>query len=85
MFQLLTGTPQGIEQVTVQLKVTPTKVHSIGAKLSISKVPLEVLQNWVLIQLKDILHIFENVLGLIKELIQLLAPCLVIGTGENAL
>ena len=85
MFQLLTGTPQGIEQVTVQLKVTPTKVHAISAKLSISKVPLEVLQNWVLIQLKDILHIFENVLGLIKELNQLLAPCLVIGTGENAL
>ena len=27
------GTPQGIEQVTLQLKDTPTKVYAIGAKL----------------------------------------------------
>ena len=33
MFQLLVGTPQGIEQVTLQLKDTPTKVYAIGAKL----------------------------------------------------
>ena len=44
MFQLI-GTPQGIEQVTLQLKDTPTKVYAIGAKLFLSKVPLEVLQN----------------------------------------
>ena len=50
MFQFI-GTLQGIEQVTVQLKDTPTKVYAIGAKLSLSKVPLEVLQNWVRIQL----------------------------------
>ena len=30
---------------TVQLKDTPTKVYAIGAKLFLSKVPLEVLQN----------------------------------------
>ena len=44
MFQLL-GTPQGIEQVTLQLKDTPTKVYAIGAKLFSLKVSLEVLQN----------------------------------------
>ena len=38
-------TPQGIEQVTIQLKDTLGKVYAIGAKLFISKVPLEVLQN----------------------------------------
>ena len=44
MFQLIVM-PQGIEQVTIQLKDTPTKVYAIGAKLFLSKVPLEVLQN----------------------------------------
>ena len=36
------------EKVTIQLIDTPTKVYAIGAKLFLSKVPLEVLQNWVL-------------------------------------
>ena len=36
----------------------------------------------ILIQLIDTPHIFENVQGLIKELFQLIEPCLVIGTGE---
>ena len=49
MFQLIV-TPQGKEKVTIQLKDTPTKVYAIGARLFLSKVPLEVLQNWVLIQ-----------------------------------
>ena len=44
MFQLM-GTPQGIEHVALQLKDTPTKVYAVGAKLFLSKVPLEVLQN----------------------------------------
>ena len=44
MFQLIV-TPQGIEKVTIQLKDTPTKVYTIGAKLVLSKVSLEVLQN----------------------------------------
>ena len=44
MFQLI-GTPQGIEQVTLQLKDTPTKVYAVGAMLFILKVPIEVLQN----------------------------------------
>ena len=44
MFQLI-GTPQGIEQVTLQLKDTPTQVYAVGARLSSLKVPLEVLQN----------------------------------------
>ena len=39
------------------IKDTPTKVYAIGAKLILSKVPLEVLQNWVLIQLIVIPHI----------------------------
>ena len=43
MFQLIV-TLQGIEKITIQLKGTPT----IDAKLFLSKVPLEVLQNWVL-------------------------------------
>ena len=60
MFQLI-GMPQGIEQVTLQLKDTPTKVYAIGARMFLLKVPLEVLQNWVLIQLKDTPHIFESV------------------------
>ena len=67
--------PQGIEKVTIQSKDTPTKVYAIGAKLILSKVPLEVLQNWILIQLIDTPHIFKNVQGLIKELIQLIEPC----------
>ena len=44
MFQLI-AMPQGIEKVTIQLKDTPTKVYAIDAKLILSRVPLEVLQN----------------------------------------
>ena len=44
MFQLIV-TPQGIEKVMIQLIDTPTKVYAIGARLFLSKVPLEVLQN----------------------------------------
>ena len=45
MFQLIVM-PQGIEKVTIQLKDTPTKIYAIGDKLlSLSKVPLEELQN----------------------------------------
>ena len=72
------GTPQGIEQpqitVTLQLKDTPAKVYAIGAKLIFK----EVLQNLLLIQLKDTPQIFENIQGLIKELFQIIEPCLVI-------
>ena len=50
----------------------------------LSKVPLEVLQNWALIQLMDTPHILENVQGLIKELFQIIGPCIVIRTGEYA-
>ena len=61
-------------------------MYAIGAKLFLLKVPLEVLQNWVLIQLKDMHQIFENVQqGLIKELFQIIELCLVIGTGEYIL
>ena len=49
MFQLIV-TPQGIEKVTIQLIDTPPKVYAIGARMFLSNVPLEVLQNWVLIQ-----------------------------------
>ena len=41
MFQLVVM-PQGIEKVTIQSKDTPTKLYAIGAKLILSKVPLEV-------------------------------------------
>ena len=44
MFQLIVM-PRFIEKVTIQLIDTPTKVCAIGAKLFLSKVPLEVLQN----------------------------------------
>ena len=83
MFQLIV-TPQGIEKVTIQLIDTPTKVYAIGARLFLSKVPLEVLQNWVLIQLIVTPHILGKVQGQIKEVCQLIEPCLVIGTREYA-
>ena len=66
MFQLIV-TPQGIEKVTIQLIDTPTKVYAIGARLFLSKVPLEVLQNWVLIQLIVTPHILGKVQGQIKR------------------
>ena len=50
----------------IQLIDTPTKVYAIGAML-LSKVPLEVLQNWVLIQLIVTPHILGKVQGQIKE------------------
>ena len=81
MFQLIV-TPQGIEKVMIQLKDTPTKVYAIGAELFLSKVPLEVLQNWVLIQLIVTPHILRKVQGQIKEVCQLIEPCLLIGTRE---
>ena len=81
MFQLIV-TPQGIEKVTIQLIDTPTKVYAIGARLFLSKVPLEVLQNWVLIQLIVTPHILGKVQGQIKEVCRLIEPCLLIGTRE---
>ena len=56
MFQLIVAT-QGIEKLTIKLKDTPTKVYAIGAKLFLSKVPLDELQNRVLIQLIVTPHI----------------------------
>ena len=84
MFQLIV-TPQGIEKVTIQLIDTPTKVYAIGARLFLSKVPLEVLQNWVLIQLIVTPHILGKVQGQIKEVCRLIEPCLLIGTREYVL
>ena len=84
MFQLIV-TPQGIEKVTIQLIDTPTKVYAIGARLFLSKVPLEVLQNWVLIQLIVTPHILGKVQGQIKEVCRLIEPCLLIGTREYGL
>ena len=81
MFQLIV-TPHGIEKVTIQLTDTPPKVYAIGARLLLSKVPLEVLQNWVLIQLIVTPHILEKVQGEIKEVCRLIEPCLLIGTRE---
>ena len=74
--------PQGIEKVTIQLIDTPTKVYAIGARLFLSKVPLEVLQNWVLIQLIVTPHILGKVQGQIKEVCRLIEPCLLIGIRE---
>ena len=59
MFQLIV-TPQGIEKVTIQLIDTPAKVYVIGVRSFLSKVPLEGLQNWVLIQLIVTPHILEK-------------------------
>ena len=84
MFQLIVM-PKGIEKVMIQLKDTPTKVYAIGAELFLSKVPLEVLQNWVLILLIVTPLILEKVQGQIKEVcqfIQFIEPCLLIGTRE---
>ena len=81
MFQLIV-TPQGIEKVMIQLKDTPSKVYAIGAELFLPKVPLEVLQNWVLIQLIVTPHILGKVQGQIKEVCRLIEPCLLIGTRE---
>ena len=44
--------------------------------------PLEVLQNWVLIQLIVTPHILGKVQGQMKEVCRLIEPCLVIGTRE---
>ena len=73
MFQLLIM-PQGIEKVTIQLKDTLTKVYAMGAILILSKVPLEVLQNWVMIQLIVTPNILEKVQVQIKEVRQLKEP-----------
>ena len=81
MFQLIVS-PQGIEKVMIKLKDTPTKVYAIGARLFLSKVPLEVLQNWVLIQLIVTPHILGKVQGQIKEVCLLIEPCLIFGTRE---
>ena len=81
MFQLIV-TPKGIEKVTIQLIDTPTKVYAIGAKFFLSKVPLEVLQNWALIKLIVTPHKSEKVLGQIKQVCLSIEPCFLIGTRE---
>ena len=43
---------------------------------------LEVLQNWILIQLIVTPHILGKVQGQTKELCRLIEPCLLIGTRE---
>ena len=75
MFQLIVM-PQGIEKVMIQSIDTPTKVYAIGARLFLTKVPLEVLQNWVLIQLIVTPHILGKVQGQIKEVCRSIEPCL---------
>ena len=75
MFQLIVRvTPQGNEKVTIQLIDTVTKVYAIGVRLFLSKVPLEVLQNWVLIQLIVTPHVLGKVQGQIKEMCRLIEP-----------
>ena len=81
MFQVIV-TPQGIEKVTIQLIDTPTKVNAISARLFLSKLPLEVLQTWVLIQLIVMPHILGKVQGQVKEVCRLIEPFLLIGTRE---
>ena len=60
-------------------------IYAIGARLFLSKVPLEVLQNWLLIQLIVMPHILGKVQGQIKEVCRLIEPCLLIGTREYRL
>ena len=81
MFQSIVM-PRGIEKVTIQLLDTPTKVYAIGARLLLSKVPLEVLQNWELLQLIVTPNVLGKVQGQIKEMCGLIEPCLLIGTRE---
>ena len=81
MFQLIV-TLQGIGKVMIQLKDTPSKVSAIDTELFLSKVPVEVLQNWVLIQLIVTPHILGKVQDQIKEVCRLIEPCLLIGTRE---
>ena len=81
MFQLIV-TPHCIEKVTIQLKDRPTKVYAIVAKLFLSKVPLEVLQNRVLIQLIVTTHILGKVQSQITEVCQLIKPSFLIGTRD---
>ena len=70
----------------MQLIDTPAKVYAaIVARLFLSKVPLEVLQNWILIQLIVTPHILGKVQGQIKEVYRLIEPCLLIGTREYML
>ena len=71
MLQLIV-TPQGNEKVTILLIDPPPKVYAIGARLFLSKVPLEVLQNWVLIKLIVTPQILGQVQGQIKEVCQLI-------------
>ena len=61
-FQLIV-TPQGIKKVMIQLKDSSSKVNAIGAELFLSKVPLEVLQNWLLIQSIVTPHVLGKVQG----------------------
>ena len=69
----------------LQLIDTPTKVYAIGARLFLSKMLLEVIQNGVLIQLivtPHILKVKRKVEGQIKEACRLIEPCLQFGTRE---
>ena len=81
MFQFI-AMLQGIEKVTIQFIDTPTKVYEIGARLFLSKVPLEVLQTCVLILFIVTPHILGKVQGQIKEVCRLIEPCLLIGTRD---
>ena len=67
------------------LKDTPTRVHTIDAKLFLLKVPLEVLQNSVFFQLIVMHCILEKVQGKIKEVCQIIKLRLLIGTRGSCL
>ena len=47
----------------LSISYTPTKVYAKSAKFILSNVPIEVLQNWVLIQLLVTPHVMEKVQG----------------------
>ena len=68
------------QEIQMQAMVTP--FSSWILRQFLSKVPLEVLQNWVLIQLIVTPHILGKVLGQIKEVCRLIEPCLLIGTRK---
>ena len=66
MFQLIVMS-QGIEKVMIQIKNTFKGIFAIGAELFLSKVPLEVLQNWVLIQINRLTSYFHQSTGSSKR------------------
>ena len=84
MFQLIVMT-QGIEKITIQLKDTPTKVYSIGARLFFIKGAPRSASKLGTDPINRHTSYFRKCKGSNKNQIQLIEPCLVIGIGSGKL